>query len=240
MLRVVPNPLLPETSSFLHLLQVYLTSTGQTTNENSKWGDIKDWYKKEQKRYRRAVRDGKVPPAPQQQGQEQQQPTTTPSAAAAAAVLGAADDDRDVTCTPSVGGAGGKSSGEIPSSKGNDDDATKTTAEASKSTLLTRMNRDGEAEVYTDPGPVPKNIYNRGFVENWREVLFPLSLREDALARGGYTRLRPRNPATAPAAAPTSSDGQVPPPTGGSKGAPVVTGDSSGGGGSSTMKSKST
>ena len=28
-----------------------------------------------------------------------------------------------------------------------------------------------------DPGPRPTNIYNRGLVENWKEVLFPLSLR---------------------------------------------------------------
>lgn len=27
------------------------------------------------------------------------------------------------------------------------------------------------------PGPEPKNIYNRGFVENWKEVIFPISLR---------------------------------------------------------------
>jgi hypothetical protein len=28
-----------------------------------------------------------------------------------------------------------------------------------------------------DPGPAPVNIYNRGLVENWKEVIFPLSLR---------------------------------------------------------------
>lgn len=28
------------------------------------------------------------------------------------------------------------------------------------------------------PGPPPKNIYNRGIVENWKEVIFPLSLRK--------------------------------------------------------------
>ena len=30
------------------------------------------------------------------------------------------------------------------------------------------------------PGPPPVNIYNRGFVENWKEVVFPLSLRRVA------------------------------------------------------------
>ena len=31
--------------------------------------------------------------------------------------------------------------------------------------------------VVEHPGPEPKNIYNRGFVENWKEVIFPISLR---------------------------------------------------------------
>eukprot|EP00549_Striatella_unipunctata_P016826 CAMPEP_0118700860 /NCGR_PEP_ID=MMETSP0800-20121206/16861_1 /TAXON_ID=210618 ORGANISM="Striatella unipunctata, Strain CCMP2910" /NCGR_SAMPLE_ID=MMETSP0800 /ASSEMBLY_ACC=CAM_ASM_000638 /LENGTH=189 /DNA_ID=CAMNT_0006601579 /DNA_START=185 /DNA_END=754 /DNA_ORIENTATION=+ len=34
-----------------------------------------------------------------------------------------------------------------------------------------------------DPGPFPKNIYNRGIVENFMEVIFPRSLRKDALER---------------------------------------------------------
>jgi hypothetical protein len=41
---------------------------------------------------------------------------------------------------------------------------------------------------YVDPGPVPKNVHDRGFIENWKEVLFPISLRKDALALGGYSR----------------------------------------------------
>jgi hypothetical protein len=32
------------------------------------------------------------------------------------------------------------------------------------------------------PGPEPKNIYNRGFVENWKEVIFPISLRKQTRA----------------------------------------------------------
>jgi hypothetical protein len=33
------------------------------------------------------------------------------------------------------------------------------------------------ADHHNDPGPAPVNIYNRGVVENWKEVIFPLSLR---------------------------------------------------------------
>ena len=36
--------------------------------------------------------------------------------------------------------------------------------------------------VVEHPGPMPKNIYNRGFVENWKEVLFPVSLQRKAEA----------------------------------------------------------
>ena len=45
-----------------------------------------------------------------------------------------------------------------------------------------------EQEQYFDPGPMPKNVYDRGFVENWKEVLFPLSLRKDVMELGGYSR----------------------------------------------------
>lgn len=34
--------------------------------------------------------------------------------------------------------------------------------------------------VIEHPGPEPKNIYNRGFIENWKEVIFPISLRSKA------------------------------------------------------------
>jgi palmitoyltransferase ZDHHC4 len=34
-----------------------------------------------------------------------------------------------------------------------------------------------------DPGPMPKNIYNLGIVENWKDVLFPRSLRATAVER---------------------------------------------------------
>ena len=49
-----------------------------------------------------------------------------------------------------------------------------------------------EASEYFDPGPMPKNVYDRGFVENWKEVLFPISLRKDALQVGGYSRTTAR------------------------------------------------
>ena len=100
---------------------VYITSMGQTTNENGKWSDVQNWYKKQQALYQKAVKQGLVPAT-----------------------------NNDVEST--------------------DDDS-----------------EDGPVAGIADPGPLPKNIYNQGFVQNWSEVIFPLSLRKDALSRGGYT-----------------------------------------------------
>uniref|UniRef100_A0A7S4ENF8 Palmitoyltransferase n=1 Tax=Pseudo-nitzschia australis TaxID=44445 RepID=A0A7S4ENF8_9STRA len=108
---------------------IYITSMGQTTNENSKWGDIKAWYKKNQSLYRTAIREGKVDPA----------------------------------CTKC-------------------DDSENNNRNADEDT-------EGQDEQeFVDPGPIPKNLYNRGFAQNWKDVFFPLSLRKDALTLGGYTK----------------------------------------------------
>ena len=53
---------------------------------------------------------------------------------------------------------------------------------------------DSKPEFF-DPGPVPKNLYNRGFVENWKEVIFPISLRHDAVILGGYSTASDSNKA---------------------------------------------
>eukprot|EP00531_Pseudo-nitzschia_arenysensis_P002692 CAMPEP_0116139864 /NCGR_PEP_ID=MMETSP0329-20121206/13536_1 /TAXON_ID=697910 /ORGANISM="Pseudo-nitzschia arenysensis, Strain B593" /LENGTH=292 /DNA_ID=CAMNT_0003634929 /DNA_START=546 /DNA_END=1424 /DNA_ORIENTATION=+ len=104
---------------------VYITSMGQTTNENAKWGDVRSWYTKQQKLYKQAVRDGKV---------------------------------------------------------------TKKSTDGGKDIELSDTDsEEKKTDVIEDPGPVPKNIYDRGFVANWSEVFFPLSLQKDAISRGGFT-----------------------------------------------------
>ena len=107
---------------------VYITSRGQTTNENGKWSDVEHWYKKQQELYQKAVREGKVPTY----------------------LINSDTSNKDIETSDT------------------DSDEQK-------------------PEEILDPGPTPKNIYNRGFGENWKEVFFPLSLRKDALSRGGYT-----------------------------------------------------
>ena len=108
---------------------VYITSIGQTTNENGKWGDVQKWHKEQKRLYEKAVQKGKLS-----------------------------------TKVASKSDGGGK----------NDETS----------------NDDSEKQVFQelmDPGPTPKNLYNRGFVANWKEVFFPLSLRKDALSLGGCT-----------------------------------------------------
>lgn len=104
---------------------VYITSKGQTTNENAKWGDVRSWHKKQKKLFQTAVREGKAT--------------------------------------------------KKPTNSGKDIEVSDTDSEEQK------------PEAVEDPGPMPKNIYDRGFIANWSEVFFPLSLRKDALSRGGYT-----------------------------------------------------
>ena len=50
------------------------------------------------------------------------------------------------------------------------------------------LEKDAGNADYFDPGSVPHNLYDRGFVENWKEVLFPLSRRKEAVDMGGYSR----------------------------------------------------
>ena len=110
---------------------LWITSRGMTTNEASKWSQVRQWYKAELKRYNKAVKEGHMVVK-----KEQSTPTVI---------------DGDVTCL------GAK---------------TEQTTEERK-----------EMQQICHPGPMPKNIYNYGFAENWRDVLFPRSLRKESIAR---------------------------------------------------------
>lgn len=46
--------------SFFLGYHIWLTSTGLTTNESFKWGEVQKWYKNELKRYEDAVKNGEV------------------------------------------------------------------------------------------------------------------------------------------------------------------------------------
>jgi hypothetical protein len=128
-----------------------MTSVGQTTNENSKWGDIHDWHKRQTKKYKQALKEGKL----------KKQESSTGDDVGCDQKPNVCDDDGDVTCTP-----GGP-------------------REARPSQPVTQ---DRSKLHFYDPGPFPKNLYDRGFVENWKEVIFPMSLRKGCISLGGYTK----------------------------------------------------
>ena len=133
----------------------YLTTLNLTTNESQKWGDVQSWYKKEMKKYKEAVKRGDVKPP--KDASLSKQSSEGPKVDLS---------DGDVNCT---GGTTESSS----SQKANPtDDKDTPSPSSSQQTLM-------------DPGPLPKNIYNRGFVENWKEVLFPISLRKDYVPDSG-------------------------------------------------------
>ena len=136
----------------------------RTTNEDSKWTDIKKWYKKQQKKYKEALKKGLI---------TKEEPNSTTTSKETPKV-----NDGDVTCT---GGGSGL------------------------------VNDTNSSQEYYDPGPVPKNVYDKGFVQNWKEVLFPISLRKEAVEMGGYSRparaaQKDAAPTKQPAQIPTSSD----------------------------------
>jgi hypothetical protein len=151
-------------------LKIYLTSMNQTTNENTKWGDVKHWYKKQQKRYAKSVKEGRR--KQEENSNAAQSSTDYPRATPD---LG----DGDVTCTPGT-------------------QSTQPETDSNENTI--------DLDFF-DPGPIPKNLYDRGFVENWKEVLFPMSKRKNALQLGGYTK--PRGPAPRPPRTATSTSREI-------------------------------
>jgi palmitoyltransferase ZDHHC4 len=72
-----------------------------------------------------------------------------------------ADDDREVRCTPPIAGA----------------------SEAHSRQHMEEDSELDEMEKIYHPGVYPVNMYDRGFIENWKEVLFPLSLRPEYVAK---------------------------------------------------------
>lgn len=130
---------------------IYITSRGMTTNEQYKWGQVRQWHKEQVKKYEQYKRNlagsenenlHKLGVKPN--GSTQQEEDLNPH------IL-----DGDVTCT------GGTKTPQVGDSI--------LTDEAQLTSL-----------VIEDPGPMPQNIYNRGFIQNWKEVLFPISLQRKA------------------------------------------------------------
>jgi len=139
------------------LYHVYLTSYNMTTNESYKWNAVHKWYKRELKAYKRAVEAGDPNVVLLEQDEDHDNESKEGDSQGGVAV----NDDGDVTCTPS--GTGNPTTVVLKASKSEADGVKKS--------------RNQHA--IRHPGPKPRNVYDRGFVENWKEVLYPISLREN-------------------------------------------------------------
>lgn len=148
-----------------------------TTNEVFKWGQVKKWYKRELKNYNDALREGKM--VINEDGialntsnsnnnicrQKSQQPRHHHHQTHVHVT-----DEGDVTCSSGVGGGEGSSPDHVIVVEDDSDCED----------LGDGIDID-DPNLVRHPGPNPKNIYNRGLIENWKEVIFPISLRRERL-----------------------------------------------------------
>jgi hypothetical protein len=82
--------------------------------------------------------------------------------------------DHDVTCTPTLLASNSPALDSTLSQLNGKGEGEKPPEE----------NNDVDHRIY-HPGPIPRNIYNRGLYQNWMEVIFPLSLRPENIAKEG-------------------------------------------------------
>jgi palmitoyltransferase ZDHHC4 len=140
----------------------YLTSFNMTTNEAYKWGHVRQWYKEELKRYQKAVKKGAA--IVESAGSESLENSGNEPVEPGGPTV---SDDADVTCTPGTNGSITKRSEHV---EPQENDSTPSKAAGASAPKERRVRH---------PGLIPRNLYDRGFVENWKEVLFPISLRSD-------------------------------------------------------------
>uniref|UniRef100_A0A7S4MTU8 Palmitoyltransferase n=1 Tax=Odontella aurita TaxID=265563 RepID=A0A7S4MTU8_9STRA len=136
---------------------LYLSARGMTTNEYYKWKQVIRWHKSAKRRYEEAKKEGLVTER-QTQGEGKAVSSATIS------------DDVDVGC---VGPAGTSVAGDAKAA------STQTGANGDRG----KEGDDDDDSAILDPGPFPKNIYDRGIRENFGEIIYPRSLREDATSR---------------------------------------------------------
>jgi palmitoyltransferase len=136
---------------------VYLVSVGKTTNEFFKWQDLKRWHKRATANYK-AAKEGKNgwvagKPFDLKSADYKMTGVTQEMVDNFESIM---QQDKDVGCVGATTAAAAE--GEEKKVEGN--------------------GGEGAAKSYIceDPGPYPLNIYNRGIVENWKEVFFPYRL----------------------------------------------------------------
>uniref|UniRef100_A0A7S4RC64 Palmitoyltransferase n=1 Tax=Ditylum brightwellii TaxID=49249 RepID=A0A7S4RC64_9STRA len=136
----------------------YITARGMTTNEYYKWKKVRRIHGTYKMNYDRAVKEGKVvlskvSSSGTDNGKEHSEKSES-------STTGKVNDDVKVVGL------------DVPSKSSN----IPTTSTADEES-------DDEEEEIIDPGPFPRNIYDNGIIENMKEVIYPRSLRQDAIKR---------------------------------------------------------
>ena len=145
---------------------VYIASNGMTTNEFYKWRNLRKWHGKCCKYWRIAREKGEGVSTCQEKG---------------------------VKWNFSFGRLHFSRTTEVKNDKAKDNTTTSTTTTTSSKTTIKNINlpardilyiQENDEIIILHPGEVPKNIYDNGFVNNWKDVLFPRSIaRRDALKK---------------------------------------------------------
>ena len=156
------------------LFHLYISANGMTTNEFFKWRQVRKWYKVEVHRYERALKEGKI----DKDGNEVLLSNSTTSSLSTSSAAGTSEstskkaplNDVDVGCVGPIHNTG-------------------------ENTHEKEQEEEVMAKV-CHPGPFPVNVYNRGIVENFKEIIFPRSLRRDALIRLAEARRNGQIPNT--------------------------------------------
>lgn len=163
--------------SMFFSFHLYLTARGMTTNEYYKWKMVKKWHKMELTKYNKYLKEGgseidlgTTVSATNAKNPPNKINTTTTSKAAVNNDI--QNDNVDVGCT-------GPTTADV---KQNDSSESKKETE----------DEDSFDDDIMNPGPKPINIYDNGIIENFKEVLFPRSLRSDALDRWKIDSLQRR------------------------------------------------
>ncbi|GMI47716.1 hypothetical protein TrCOL_g6426 [Triparma columacea] len=153
------------------LFHLWLCGRGMTTNEYFKWRDIWSWHKDATKKYEKAKVEGNAGERWTRKGKDYE-------------TLGVweemveEEEEEEVGCTGVKKGWGERGGGEEKEGGGENENGEE------------KEGKEKKVRV-EDPGPLPKNIYNRGVYGNFHEVLFPRSLRMEAESNnknGGKTK----------------------------------------------------
>jgi len=167
----------------------YLIFNNMTTNEYFKWREVQKWHKDITNEYRRSLKYRQQENTTNKKGAVTKTCSETLSFGDKGLLIHRKivtsvlkDDNTDVGCVGTSAPLGGQNN------KDKNTAATTTPASEKADTVANdnnnaKNNDSPNIVVMQDPGPMPKNIYNLGLFENLKEVIFPRSLRQDAMAR---------------------------------------------------------